>query len=145
MDMFNKLKKAQENIDELRRQMNERFKEEFKPAMREWLATTPEIVSIRWRQYTPYFNDGDACSFGMHDVYYKPAPNINVNSKYGSDYDDGFYGPYQFTESPELETKLRELTKLLYSFSDTFEVVFGDHTMITISDQEIEVEEYDHD
>lgn len=144
MDMFNKLKKAQENIDELRRQMNEKFKEEFKPAMREWLASTPEIVGIRWRQYTPWFNDGDTCEFGMNDIYYKPAENV-IEAEYDGDYDDGYLSPYQYRSIPALEAKLRELTKLLYSFSDTFEVVFGDHVMVTINAEEIQVEEYEHD
>lgn len=144
MDMFNKLKKAQENIDELRRQMNERFKEEFKPAMREWLAATPEVEAIRWRQYTPWFNDGEPCEFSMKDIYYKPAEGV-LNVDHEGDYDDGFFTPWSYRGNPELADKLRELTKLLYSFSDTFEVVFGDHVKVTVTTQEIEVTEYDHD
>lgn len=32
------------------------------------LLSFPEFGAIRWRQYTPYFNDGDACVFGVHGV-----------------------------------------------------------------------------
>lgn len=27
----------------------------------------PEVDAIRWPQFTPYFNDGDACEFSVHD------------------------------------------------------------------------------
>jgi hypothetical protein len=27
-----------------------------------------EVLGVSWRQYTPYFNDGDACIFGVYDV-----------------------------------------------------------------------------
>jgi hypothetical protein len=30
----------------------------------------PEIESIFWTQYTPYFNDGDSCEFSVHELHY---------------------------------------------------------------------------
>jgi hypothetical protein len=30
----------------------------------------PEILSVYWTQYTPYFMDGDACEFGVNDVFF---------------------------------------------------------------------------
>lgn len=44
------------------------------PAMRD-----PRVVEIGWRQYTPYFNDGDTCEFGAHDVWVRlelPEPEM---------------------------------------------------------------------
>lgn len=29
----------------------------------------PSGHALEWRQYTPYFNDGEACHFSVHDVY----------------------------------------------------------------------------
>ncbi|MBM4707887.1 hypothetical protein GS982_01575 [Rhodococcus hoagii] len=31
----------------------------------------PEVEAVRWEQYTPYFNDGDACEFGIREVRIK--------------------------------------------------------------------------
>ncbi|GGL42202.1 hypothetical protein [Nocardia jinanensis] len=31
----------------------------------------PEVQSIRWEQYTPYFNDGDPCKFSADDVGFR--------------------------------------------------------------------------
>ena len=28
----------------------------------------PDLKSIHWTQYTPYFNDGDECEFGVHEI-----------------------------------------------------------------------------
>lgn len=30
----------------------------------------PIVEKIFWTQYTPYFNDGDACEFSRHDIFY---------------------------------------------------------------------------
>ncbi|MGW4240884.1 hypothetical protein [Nocardia sp. NPDC004722] len=45
-----------------------------------------EVEAIRWHQYTPYFNDGDACEFGFGDVLVKWVGQDN-----GGDYGDGFF------------------------------------------------------
>lgn len=37
--------------------------EEFKKLFED----VPELESLKWTQYTPHFNDGDACVFGVHD------------------------------------------------------------------------------
>lgn len=28
----------------------------------------PEVTSVRWQQYTPYFNDGETCEFEVHEA-----------------------------------------------------------------------------
>lgn len=35
--------------------------------------TTPGVAAVRWRQYTPYFNDGDPCEFGVGEFYLRPG------------------------------------------------------------------------
>ncbi|WP_074344742.1 hypothetical protein [Mycobacteroides abscessus] len=46
----------------------------------------PEVVSVRWTQYTPYFNDGDACTFSVHEARTKL---VDTDEDAG-DYEDGF-------------------------------------------------------
>lgn len=49
------------------------------------LLAYPEVEAVRWEQYTPYFNDGDVCEFGVRE------PRIKfVGEDAGGDYDDGF-------------------------------------------------------
>lgn len=44
-----------------------------------------EVEAVKWRQCTPYFNDGDACTFGSYGISVK-LKGIDE----GGDYDDGF-------------------------------------------------------
>lgn len=34
------------------------------------LIENPAVQAIVWSQYTPYFNDGDTCKFGINEVYF---------------------------------------------------------------------------
>lgn len=47
--------------------------------------TIPEIESVFWTQYTPYFNDGDACTFSVNDIYFNlyDDPTLEDEDIYG--------------------------------------------------------------
>lgn len=72
-----------------------------------------KIKSFGWTQYTPYFNDGDSCEFGVNFDY----PNIN-----GVDYDDieninkGIYK--QITDDNIIEHKEFNKTKGYHWYVD---------------------------
>lgn len=40
----------------------------------EFFAKNPEFKSAEWTQYTPYFNDGDSCSFGVNEISFVLQP-----------------------------------------------------------------------
>ena len=48
----------------------------------------PEIDSIRWDQYTPYFNDGEPCEFGSYEPRFR-LTGTDEDSENG-DYEDGY-------------------------------------------------------
>jgi hypothetical protein len=69
----------------------------------------PRIRAICWLQYTPYFNDGDTCVFGVHTVSFA-FTDIAEPDEYGEpdesadDYEEdadaqapGFYTPWSDT------------------------------------------------
>jgi hypothetical protein len=63
-------KTLQDQINELNAQMREKSKELMKEAFRDFLGKYDEVVeNIFWTQYTPHFNDGEACEFGVNDVF----------------------------------------------------------------------------
>lgn len=45
----------------------------FEEGCKELFARHPEMESFAWSQYTPYWNDGDVCEFGV----YTGDPEIN--------------------------------------------------------------------
>lgn len=51
-----------------------------KGVLNELFKRHPELTKLRWRQYTPHFNDGDPCHFGVRDIeiQIKKAPDAPV-------------------------------------------------------------------
>lgn len=48
-----------------------------------------EVEAVRWRQYTPYFNDGEACEFR---IYGADAKFVGIDE--GGDDEDGWHEIY---------------------------------------------------
>lgn len=56
--------------------------------VQQFFEACPEVNAIFWRQYTPYFNDGEPCEFSVHDLFF----NINGLEKYDGE------GAYLYSE-----------------------------------------------
>jgi len=107
------------------------FKEEFKGVFERH----PEVLALRWTQYTPYFNDGDPCIFGVNDLSIKTK---DMNPEDAED-DDGFEDLYS-KKHPELYAWWGSV-----ECDEAFLAAFGDHAKITVTRDELEIDEYDHD
>lgn len=124
-DHFGPFLKAKEDLDKKIRTEGETA---VKAYLKEYFDNHPDVYGIKWTQYTPHFNDGDACVFGLHTVSAFPTKkNFDDND----DYEFECYG-----EEPE--TTLNQI-------EDILEVVFGDHAEVRATRDSIEVEEYEHD
>jgi hypothetical protein len=75
----------------------------------EFFARNPSVVAIRWTQYTPYWQDGDTCTFGAND------PELQLFSTDEDEdserYFDGHQGllrrkNYHIEEIAEIETEI---------------------------------------
>lgn len=139
---------------EIRDLIHEEANTHIKKAFTELFNNHPVIEAIRWTQYTPYFNDGDACYFSVYDLTVKFK---DLDGPDNEDYIDGFYdswsleyysdkGRFVLTDKMrEGMDSVREIEGALHSMSDALEISFGDHAMITVTRSGIDVEEYDHD
>jgi len=56
------------------------LRQEFPTMFSDIFATAPNLKSVSWTQYTPYFNDGDTCEFSAH------VSDLDINGR--SEYDD---------------------------------------------------------
>lgn len=125
----------------------------------------PEVAEIKWKQYTPYFNDGDPCYFSADDVTFL----LDVSEDSDGDYEDGFLyasdvkiqGGDQDEWSREARTwvktgktfpkhpaadDLSALTQLSRGeFDNVLQELFGDHVEVAVTRQGITVDEYSHD
>jgi hypothetical protein len=144
--------------------------EEFQTLVMETL-NAPGIEALRFRPYTPYFNDGEPCEFAVHgeDGFVKPMGG----DENAGDYEDGFIGTWDvelkggeettysydyatrhgaytptgkvFERHPSFEQieKFKEIFKGCYD--DVIYDLFGDHCQVTISPSGIVIDEYEHD
>lgn len=64
----NQMRDVNRQIEDLRKKSIEISKTVFHTAVSNFFNAYPEVAAIRWRQYTPYFNDGDTCEFSVHDL-----------------------------------------------------------------------------
>jgi hypothetical protein len=145
---------ALQRIQQLKAETDKLIKTEGESALKEefarLFAAHPEIGAIRWQQYTPYFNDGDPCSFSVGEFEFQFAEDAEFDPK-AYYYNDGIDedSPWESWVSgsrhdncPAVEA-VSSLECLMDE--DILEAVFGDHVEIVASREGFEVEEYDHD
>jgi hypothetical protein len=121
--------------------------------LNEFFTDNPQINAVKWRQYTPYFNDGDTCEFSLHGVYFQLVDPKSFNlTEDGGDYEDGFYSSWDVEYENKakgaktLAKNMKGIENILDSSADVLNVAFGDHMEILVQrDGNVEVEDYEHD
>jgi hypothetical protein len=123
-------------------------KEALKDHFMEFFNSHPEVEAVRWTQYTPYFNDGDACTFQANEftVRFAKGTTITVNKggNAGADWyeeGDGFYASSYNSDNQVV----KNVDKLSEIPSDVLLAVFGDHVKVTATRAGFEVDDYNHD
>jgi hypothetical protein len=127
----------------------------------EVLQQHPDIRAVRWAQYTPYFNDGDACTFSRGDAeFIICAPkDLKKALKESYAYGEGEYSYDAWSLAKYAAEKLgqkvataaqkgaEQIAKVLDEFGDDdYRYAFGDHVQVTVTpDGKVDVEEYSHD
>lgn len=117
---------------------------------------TPTLLGIRWVQYTPYFNDGDACIFGVNEGSYKFNDSTEIGDAAEDEDEDededeedrsGYREcPWRAPEDSPIAIVNAAFQALSGPLERVFEAAFGDHVEVIITrDLEVEIEEYDHD
>lgn len=87
MSLQNKLNVLIEAQQELAKKFREEAQELFKDVTKEFFDKNPGIKAVVWTQYTPYFNDGDECIFGVNDPTFTNAEGDDLDDVTG-------YGEY---------------------------------------------------
>lgn len=135
--MFEKLEALQKVYDEAMAALRRDGEAALKASFVEFFAAHPEVAAIRWRQYTPYFNDGEACYFSVCE------PEIKLTT---SDETIDLWDA-QKRISSALYDDAKKLTNIIQSSSmeSVLEAMFGDHSEVTVYPDRITVEACDHE
>lgn len=145
--MIDNLTKAREEYEKQKKSLGE---DAIKAMCESFSAFLDKGLYIEWEQYTPYFNDGDACTFSVNEPQlYKHLCDDECDDNECDNVQE-FYMPLDHNECNEFnldEKKCRDLYKMFNSLpTDFFESVFGDHVKIRINhDGSYDVSESHHD
>lgn len=164
----NKINDFNSKINALKEERSSLFQKEINVIFENFFKENPEVRAIRWTQYTPYFNDGDECIFGVNqptffvglekdidydeleeleEVVFKPGDWIYEKAK--TETNDSWY--LQTIEKYEKQRKglgesCKSLARLLEENGEVMEQVFGNHVEITVvPGKDPIVEDYDHE
>jgi hypothetical protein len=140
----------------LRENYQKRGQEIFKLAFKEFFDSNPEVYVVGWRQYTPYFNDGDTCEFNCYAEYAfvsnaKDYENIEWGEYSGDEEGvwiaDSDYGDTNEDMIPEsVIANTNALRSLLAKIDeDVFLDMFGDHVQVFATREGFDVQDYSHD
>jgi hypothetical protein len=144
----------QEKINEVnaaRKELDEKAKNILMDAFKEVFQQVPEINTIGWLQYTPYFNDGSPCVFRLRGegVNFRlsevPEDAEEDEDNYGFE-QSGWFSEYSLKDQKISITSkhlLKDLAKAISSNIDDLESLGEGRVIVT--NRGIEVEEWDHD
>lgn len=138
------LKQAMEKVQEARKQATEQAKATLGPALQQFLKDNPEVKSIVWTQYTPYFNDGDPCVFGISEVYFLKTEIEEFDYNEIVEGDEGNTISTYRNETP-IGKACKELAQMLNDAEEVLEEVFGDHVRVIVTSKGVDVQDYEHD
>jgi hypothetical protein len=159
-EKFEVLRKKHTEMQKLKQELLETSNKIFIEFTKTIFEEYPKIKSFSWKQYTPYFNDGDTCTFSVDTNY------ICVNDEYVDEVN--WLHPTNITnygnwnrelkvyegqvETPnseydeEMAKAVEEIREFLSEFDDDFYLhQFGDHAEVTITADGVSIDEYDHD
>jgi hypothetical protein len=123
------------------------------------------VAGVVWEQYTPYFNDGDPCEFGIHEVrllldddsvadedyqrgvstyaLYQKLDYVGTWPNREPDYDSAIWTELKSGNAREIYQALRTLNTS--AWYEVAKANFGDHTEVTATKAGFDVEFYEHD
>lgn len=166
------LDKLNKDINVLKEEAKKTSQEYMKESFKNFFAKTPEVQVVSWTQYTPYFNDGDSCEFGVN------APNFYKDNDAREEDDDGYEvepfkkpgswvyqnrGTHTIYEQQiqdyeamvaaagaervaEIQANIKEIKSLFKEIKDEyFELMFGDHVEVVATAAGFDVNDYSHD
>lgn len=124
-----------EEYDKKREAFVSDIREEFTKVCTQLFDEYPLVRSFGWTQYTPFFNDGDECTFSVNSDY----PEVNGHWEFQEEVNNMF--PKE--DWDQVVERVSEILRLIPE--DIMLDMFGDHSEVTVTKEGVEVTYYDHD
>jgi len=151
-------------LTELKSHYLDTAKQMFTSGTAELFDLYPALDSFGFKAYSPYFNDGDACTFNIHaDISYGLYINgfdhdgeeipfesrendSNIWDKHTHwDYSNGYENRVEVQGDPEIDAMIKSVHEFIYSFTeDIWEELIGNHVVVRISRDGLETDDYEN-
>ncbi len=160
-------------LQKKREELAENLRPKFGEAFAEFFSRYPGLEEITFTAYTPYFNDGDECVYGVNEAELT-AYGIDELSSYDGGRANEVLKFRQTGQTAKSEAELRryggdqyfdlaeaDLASLVDLLTNDFpkineiitstvpeevmKAMFGDHSRVTITRDGVEAEEYEHE
>lgn len=155
---------------ELAKRFQETAQELFKETTKEFFDKNPAIKAVGWTQYTPYFNDGEPCTFSVNDAWFSNAEGEDLEdisrwgeyegenekvfccegymlastSDYGKKYRDEVHSKAEGAIDLEVLANFNRMIQC-EEMEKIMLAMFGDHATIVATRDGFDVNECDHD
>jgi hypothetical protein len=150
--MFEQLKEMNAEMEALKAKHLERSKGSFTEVSQQLFNKHAVLQSFSWTQYTPYFNDGDECTFSAHI----DEPKVNGLDPYDDNSSETVWQsrsgdkPGGYVPNPDFNPAIRDARVDVVEFLSNIDEsvlrdMFGDHVEVKVTRDGTEVEEYEHD
>lgn len=157
-EIIKEVKEKQKEIAKLKKELLKKSEEAFLVGSKKILESCPELKSVSWTQYTPYFNDGDETIFSANTSYLTINGDENprylnptIIQNHGTwDREKKVYVGRVEVPNPDYNKPLAEAVDKMSEFlgvfdNDFYKSQFGDHIQVTITENGVETEWYEHD
>lgn len=167
--LLTEFQNAQDEIRRLEREKAEKAQQVFAEGAKKIFEKHPIVKNFGWAQYTPYFNDGDPCTFGVHELvvnleideesstedhlavesFWEGAPEF---SGYGEQSKINKTVGWRENEkpNPNYDPDYGEAFGAVKALREVFteqdlEGLFGDHVAVAVTPEKVYVQDYDHE
>jgi len=145
------LKELRTKFDAMKADMQAQMKVAFVKESMDLFNRYPDMRNFSWEQYTPYFNDGEPCEFGVYEY----SVRVNGEDEYGYESHRTVTVLHE-GEEPRLETikapkefkdACKDVKDLITSVDrELMQMTYGDGYEITVHrNGKITTSECDHD
>ncbi len=112
---------------------------------KEFFAAHGDVLAVSWTQYTPHWNDGDACTFHVRDFSYALASAGAEDSYLTVEIDGKTVGLVESYDLPEAMRPELQAFETVATDDDLYEALFGNGVRVVATRAGFAVEEYEHD
>lgn len=156
-----KIEALKTKVAELNKQVREESQRLLNEGFAEVFAKYPKLISFSWNQYTPYFNDGDECTFRVNTDSLLPSFTDESAEDHDYEYSTGDCTWNPKTKQYDYETisdekklnneTFEEICAIVNAIDDdTMKATYGNHITVTVSKNEdgslkTSTDDYEHD